>query len=135
MKTKVYESLVIINAAIEEDQIETALTRITETITVNGGEIIEIEKWGRKRLTYPIEKSKSGYYAIFRFKAPTDLIAKLERMYQLDEHIVRHVTLSLNKFALEHIEKMKSQSKNELVIEKGEESVSVIESEEKVNED
>lgn len=108
MKRKNYESLVIINAAIEEDQIEAAINRIKETITINGGEILELEKWGRKRLAYPIDKAKSGYYALFRFNASVDLISKLERVYQLDEYIIRYLTIALDKFAMEYIEKGKS---------------------------
>lgn len=117
MQKKHYESAVIINAAIEEDQIEAVISRIEDLIRVNGGEIIEVEKWGRKRLAYTLEKTKSGYYAIFRFVAPTDLIAKLDRMYQLDEFILRHLTIALDKFALEYIEKVKTQKAEEKLAE------------------
>lgn len=107
MKTSVYESAILINAALDDQQIESILTRVKELITNNGGEILELENWGRKRLAYPVEKSKIGYYAIFRFDALGDIIAKLERAYSLDEHILRFVTLKLSKFALEQIEKNK----------------------------
>lgn len=113
MQRKHYESAVIINAAIEEDQIEATINRISEIIRVNGGEIIDVDKWGRKRLAYTVEKTKSGYYVIFRFVAPTDLIAKLERMYQLDEFVLRYLTISLDKFAVEYLEKAKAQKAQE----------------------
>lgn len=113
MLKKNYESAVIINAAIEEEQIEATINRIAELIRVNGGEIVDIDKWGRKRLAYTVEKTKSGYYVIFRFVAPTDLIAKLERMYQLDEFILRHIIIVLDKFALEYMEKVKNQKAQE----------------------
>jgi len=48
-----------------------------------------------------------GYYAIFRFDSPPDLISKLERFYQLDENIVRYLTIKLSSDALEQIEKDK----------------------------
>jgi len=116
MKRNHYESTAIINAAIEEEQIEATINRILELIKVNGGEIIEVDKWGRKRLAYAIEKTKSGYYVVIRFEAPTDLIAKLERLYQLDEYILRHLTIVLDKFALEYFEEnktRKAQAKSE----------------------
>jgi small subunit ribosomal protein S6 len=113
MQKKHYESAVIINAAIEEEQIEATINRISELIRVNGGEIFEVEKWGRKRLAYTLDKTKSGYYVIFRFAAPTDLIAKLERMYQLDEFVLRFLTIVLDKFALEYIEKTKAAKAQE----------------------
>jgi small subunit ribosomal protein S6 len=108
-----YESSVIINAAIEEEQIEATIKRIEEIIRTNGGEIVDVEKWGRKRLAYAVNKTKSGYYAIIRFKAPSELISKLERMYQLDEYIFRYLTIKLDKFALEYLDKSKAQKEQE----------------------
>ena len=83
-----------------------------ETITTHGGELIEVDKWGRKRLAYPIKKAKSGYYVVIRFSATTDLVATLERNYRLDENIIRYLTIQLDKFALEAIAKQKEASKN-----------------------
>lgn len=110
MTKRHYESVVILNAALEDEQIETTLTRIQETLKTNGSEISEIDRWGRKRLAYPIQKSKSGYYAIFRFEAPTEVIKELERIYRLDETIVRYLTIMLGKEDLEHIARMKERA-------------------------
>jgi small subunit ribosomal protein S6 len=113
MKTNTYESAVIINAALDDEQIEEIISRIKDFIINNGGEIRAIENWGRKRLAYMINKSKIGYYAIFRFDAPTDIISKMERNYSLDEHILRYLTISLDKDAIEHLEKDRSDSPSE----------------------
>ena len=113
MRKQTYESVVLINAALEDEQVETTITRIQETITSHGGEIIELDKWGRKRLAYPIKKSKSGYYIVIRFESTTDLIATLERNYRLDENIIRYLTIALDKYALEAIAKQKEMQKAE----------------------
>jgi small subunit ribosomal protein S6 len=76
MQKGVYESAILINAALDDQQIESIITRVKDLVTNNGGEIREIENWGRKRLAYPVAKSKIGYYAIFRFDAPGDIVAK-----------------------------------------------------------
>ena len=102
MKTNHYESVVIINAALEDDQINSTCGRIEELIKSNGGEITDIDKWGRKRLAYPIQKSKSGYYSVYRFVAPREVVSKLERAYRLDESIIRYLTIVLDKKAIEH---------------------------------
>lgn len=104
MKTNVYESAVLINAALDDEQIDSIISRIKETIVNNGGEIREIENWGRKRLAYMVKKSKIGYYVIFRFNAPSTLISKLERYYTLDEYILRYLTIKLDADAVEHLE-------------------------------
>ncbi|HQF43142.1 MAG TPA: 30S ribosomal protein S6 [Ignavibacteriaceae bacterium] len=110
MRTGVYESAILINAALDDQQIDAILTKIKDFIISNGGTIREIENWGRKRLAYPVAKSKIGYYAIYRFDAPRDMVAKLERIYLLDEQILRHLTLNLSNDAIEQLEKNKTLS-------------------------
>jgi small subunit ribosomal protein S6 len=108
MKTNAYESAVIINAALDDEQIENEVSRLKEYIVNLGGEIIEVDKWGRKRLAYMVNKSKIGYYAIYRFYAPSNIIAKLERSYILDDNILRFLTIQLDQDALEYFEKNKT---------------------------
>src|SRR3989339_1162673 len=107
MRQQTYESAVLINASLDDPQIEGVVSKIKETITANGGEIREIENWGRRRLAYMVNKSKIGYYAIFRFDAPTTIISKLERFCNLDDHILRFINIKLDAIALEQIEKNK----------------------------
>ena len=108
MKTNAYESTVMINAALDDDQIEVEVSRLQENIINFGGEIIEVEKVGRKRLAYIVNKSKIGYYAIFRFNAPSNVVAKLERSYGLNDNVLRFLTILLDKDALEYFEKNKA---------------------------
>jgi small subunit ribosomal protein S6 len=110
MTKKMYESAVLISAALEEDQIQSIISRIKELISSNDGEIKDIEEWGRKRLAYMIKKSKIGYYIIFQFNAYPQIISTLEKFYKLDENILRYLTIKLTKNALEQIEKNKALS-------------------------
>lgn len=113
MDKKVYESAVLLNAALDDEQIENLISRIKENINSNGGEIIEVENWGRKRLAYMVKKSKIGYYIFFRFNSPSNLITKLERFYSLEENILRYLTVYLDKDALEQLEFNKKQNSAE----------------------
>ena len=108
MKSNVYESAVMINAALDDDQIDVEVSRLTDNIVNFGGEIIDVEKVGRKRLAYVVNKSKIGYYAIFRFNAPSNIVAKLERSYSLNDNVLRFLTIVLDKDALEYFEKNKA---------------------------
>jgi small subunit ribosomal protein S6 len=108
LKTNAYESAVMINAALDDDQIDVEVSRLTDNIVNFGGEIIDVEKVGRKRLAYIVNKSKIGYYAIFRFNAPSIIVAKLERSYSLNDNILRFLTIRLDKDALEYFEKNKA---------------------------
>jgi small subunit ribosomal protein S6 len=98
----------MINAALDDEQIEVEVSRLQENIINFGGEIIEVEKVGRKRLAYIVNKSKIGYYAIFRFNAPSNLVTKLERSYSLNDNVLRFLTILLDKDALEYFEKNKA---------------------------
>lgn len=105
-----YESAVLINAALDDEQIQSIVSHIKEIIINSDGKIIEIEDWGRKRLAYVVKKSKIGYYVIFRFNALPNVNSKLERFYKLDENILRYLTIKLSEIALEQIEKNKPET-------------------------
>jgi small subunit ribosomal protein S6 len=98
----------MINAALDDDQLEAEVARLQENIINFGGEIIEVDKVGRKRLAYIVNKSKIGYYAILRFNAPSNIVAKLERSYSLNDNVLRFLTIALDKDALEYFEKNKA---------------------------
>ncbi len=99
-ENKIYETTFIVNAALDDAQVDTVIEKVKELIVKNGGDVRSLEKWGRKRLAYTIEKKNNGFYAFFEFKAPGELIAKLERHYHFDEQIIRHLTIQLDKKAL-----------------------------------
>lgn len=107
MKTNHYESVVIYNASLEDEQIDAAVKRIMELHKANDSEILDVDKWGRRRLAYPIKNAKTGYYVVYRFKSNRDFISKLERAYRLDEIVIRYLTVVLDKDALEYISKAK----------------------------
>ncbi len=110
MKVKNYESVIILNATLEDDQIEVSLNKVLDSIKSYGGEIKDMDRWGRKRLAYPIDKAKSGYYVVIRFAAPTEAIARIERVYRLDETVIRFLTVELTKEAIEYFETQKGKA-------------------------
>lgn len=97
---RLYESTLIVNAYLDDAQIDQTIGRVQDFIVNNGGEITSLTKWGRKRLAYPIRKKNNGFYVIIEFRAPGNLVASLERFYQLDETVIRYLTIQLDKKAL-----------------------------------
>jgi small subunit ribosomal protein S6 len=95
-----YETAFIVNAGLDDPQIDAVVEKVKETIAKHGGAVKDVDLWGRKRFAYPIKKKNNGYYAILGFEGPGDLVAKLERHYQLDENILRYLTIVLDKHAL-----------------------------------
>jgi small subunit ribosomal protein S6 len=97
---RTYETTFIVNASLDDAQIENVIARVQDTITKNGGEITSTNKWGRKRLAYTINKKTNGFYVNMEFVAPNTLLTLLERSYQLDEMILRYLTVALDSKSL-----------------------------------
>ncbi len=98
--SRLYETTFIVNASLDDAQVEAVIARVQETITKNGGTIQAVNKWGRKRLAYPINKRTNGFYVNVEFEAPGTVLAFLERSYQLDEMVLRNLTIALDRKAL-----------------------------------
>jgi small subunit ribosomal protein S6 len=101
MNKKLYESTFIINAALDDAQIDAVIEKVKDLVTKNGGEMRDLAKWGRKRFVYTIRKKNNGFYVVCEFFGGGDIIPKLERHYQLDENIIRYLTIALDKKALQ----------------------------------
>jgi small subunit ribosomal protein S6 len=96
-----YETTFIVNASLEDTQVDAIINHIQEVITRNGGEITALNKWGRKRLAYTIKKKNNGFYVNIEFMGTGSLVPQLERMYLLDENILRFLTIHRDKRALQ----------------------------------
>ena len=90
-----YESTFIIKGTLDDKDIEAIVAKAESFIQKNGGTVIDMERWGRKKLAYQIGHETQGAYVSAHFTSSGDLITKLERMYSLDESIIRFLTLSM----------------------------------------
>ena len=100
-KQKIYETTFIVNAGLDDPQIDVIIDKVKELIVKHGGEIMELAKWGRKRFAYPIKKKNNGFYVLCEFTSSGDIVARLERHFQLDENIIRFLILALDKKSLQ----------------------------------
>ncbi len=100
-KQKIYETTFIVNAGLDDPQIDAVIDKVKDLITKHGGEIMELAKWGRKRFAYPIKKKNNGFYVLCEFKSGGDIVARLERHFQLDENIIRFLIIALDKKSLQ----------------------------------
>lgn len=96
-ETRNYETIFILDSILEDEKVDSIVTKYNNFLTKNGGEVNVTDKWGRKKLAYPIKKKYTAHYISLEFTAPPDLIAKLERAYHLDDDILRFLTVSFDK--------------------------------------
>ncbi len=99
---RLYESTFIINAALEEPDVEAVIRRVTDYIENHGGQFVEMSKWGRRRLAYPIKKKYNGYYVYMAFESAPEVLPLVERFFILEENVLRHLTLELSEKLREH---------------------------------
>lgn len=106
-----YEFTYIINAVLGDEQIKAVVERINKLVKENDGEITEVDEWGSRRLSYPINKKRNGYYVNMYMQAPGDLIVRLERALEIDDDVLRYMTLRMDAKMLRSYEAKKSTPK------------------------
>eukprot|EP00658_Telonema_sp_P-2_P012549 TRINITY_DN14776_c0_g1_i1.p1 TRINITY_DN14776_c0_g1~~TRINITY_DN14776_c0_g1_i1.p1 ORF type:complete len:129 (-),score=18.43 TRINITY_DN14776_c0_g1_i1:95-481(-) len=95
-----YETVFILNPVLSDDQMKDAVGSFEAVLKNNGAEVINVEKWGLKKLAYPIQHKSTGFYNLIEFKADTSLIKTLEVEFKRDEKVMRFLTIALNKHAI-----------------------------------
>ncbi len=105
-----YETVFILNPVLSEDQVKEAVQKFEQLLTSKGGEFIAKEDWGLKKLAYPIQNKKSGFYHLFDFNAPGEAIDPFEIEFRRDERIMRYLTVKLDKHAVAWADKRRSRN-------------------------
>ncbi|MBN2013435.1 30S ribosomal protein S6 [candidate division KSB1 bacterium] len=105
----------MIDSLLKAEEIDSTIDKVERNIVNNGGEILKVDRWGKKRLAYEIKKRQYGYYVEILFKSVGDIIKIIEREYGLDENLLRYLTLKLDKKAVAYYEsKLNEASKKEV---------------------
>ena len=86
-----YELAVIISAKLEDDARTEALEKVKELITRFGGNIINVDEWGKKRLAYEIQKMKEGYYYFIHFEADATAPSEIESRIRIMDGVIRYL--------------------------------------------
>ena len=93
-KLRKYETLFVIHPDRVEER-EGVIEKLTEIIQQDGGEVLKKDEWGLRRLAYPIEKKRQGYYILMEFVAPAQTPPKLEQFFRIDERVIRFIVVKL----------------------------------------
>ncbi|UCD58970.1 MAG: 30S ribosomal protein S6 [Candidatus Hydrogenedentota bacterium] len=88
-----YEVLFVIQPDASEETISEATEKAQDQVTRNGGIILGLENWGRKKLAYEIKRFTEGVYVKMDFEAPGDVVDKLARHFALSEAVIRYQTV------------------------------------------
>jgi small subunit ribosomal protein S6 len=94
---KNYETIFILDSLADDDKIESQIKKYSDFLTKNGSEVTNTDRWGRRKFAYPIKKKHTGFYVSIEFASGADIVAKLDRVYHLDENVLRYLTVSYDK--------------------------------------
>ena len=94
-----YETLFIVDVTNGEEAAKASVAKFTDIIAKNA-EIVEVSDWGKRRLAYPINDKPEGYYTVVTFKSEPAFPAELERLFNIDENVMRSLVLRLEHEAV-----------------------------------
>ena len=94
---RVYEVLFIIAPYVEEGDIDTLITQLSDVATNQGARVAKIDRMGRRRLAYQIQKFTEGYYVVFTVEGTGAEIAEVERRMRVTDAIIRYITIRIDE--------------------------------------
>lgn len=97
---KQYETVFIMNPVLSEQQVKETVKNYAGLIKKLEGKVLFTESWGLRKLAYPIDKKKTGFYHLFEFTAPSIAIETLELEMKRDVSILRTLTTLLDKHSI-----------------------------------
>ncbi|TBW29026.1 30S ribosomal protein S6 [Gramella sp. KN1008] len=106
-----YETVFILNPVLSDEQIKETVKKYEDFLVSKGAEMVAKEDWGLRKLAYPIQHKKSGFYHLFEFKAPGEVIEPLELEFRREERMMRYLTVKLDKHAIAWAEKRRKRNK------------------------
>lgn len=93
-----YETVFIARQDVSAKQVEDYAKAFSKIVNDNGGSTKKIESWGLRTLAYKINKNRKGHYTLLHFDAPATAIVEMERNIGLNEDVLRHLTVKIEKF-------------------------------------
>jgi small subunit ribosomal protein S6 len=88
-----YEMVVIVKAGLEEEGTNAVVEKITNLITANGGELVGVDSWGKRRLAYEINDMREGVYFLVNFKGIPATAKELDRVLKITDEVLRFMII------------------------------------------
>ncbi len=123
-----YETIVIVDPDIGEEQRAPVFDRIRELVPQKGGLVVEFDEWGARKMAYQVKKKKRGYYLRVDYCGTGDLVNEMERQFRIDDRVLKYMTILLeDDVDMESIQEKMSQAGKEAVTEAPAEAVAAVE--------
>ena len=100
-----YETMVLLSPELTDETVDEKVSGFENKVTEGGGEILNVERWGKKRLAYPIQRQRHGIYFIVTYHSEPEVVADIERDMRIDEETWRYMTVRMDEVLLRKLEK------------------------------
>ena len=108
-----YELTYVISGVVQQNQVDDIVRKVNHLIESNDGDVLEVDEWGNQRLAYEIDRKRSGYYVNMYFQAPGELVQRLEGELEINDDVLRYLTLRMDAKMQRHYEKRKKRQAQE----------------------
>jgi small subunit ribosomal protein S6 len=115
----VYETIIILDSLLSPEEIENHINRVKEVIETQGGKVTAIDRWGKRRLAYEIQKKQYGFYVAMEFEAIGNIPLVLQNEYNYNDKMIRYLTYRYSK------NKLKARNKEMELRAQGKEPVQI----------
>jgi small subunit ribosomal protein S6 len=86
-----YELGFILNPEVSEEQSHALLERVEQIVSNYDGQVVRVNQWGRRRLAYPIQHHRDGFYVFFDMILTPETVLELDRTMKVSEEVLRHL--------------------------------------------
>jgi len=103
---RIYEELFILKPDIPEEEVDPFVEQLRTNLTSAGATVDKVDKWGKRRLAYRVEKYREGFYVLLQFTAPPEAVKELERRLRVSDSVLKYLTVRIDE-TLKRLEKRK----------------------------
>lgn len=103
---RIYECLFIVKPDATEEEIDAFIEGLTKNLATAGGTVDKVEKWGKRRLAYRVEKNREGYYVLLQFTAGPQTVREFERRMRVADMVLKYLTVRIDEL-LKRLDKKK----------------------------
>ncbi len=108
-----YEHVFLARQDLAQAQVDVLAANATSIIETNGGKVIKTETWGLRTLAYKIAKNRKAHYVMLEFEAPGNVVAELERQTQINEDVIRYMSIKVDAHEAGPSAMMRKQERSE----------------------
>jgi small subunit ribosomal protein S6 len=117
-----YEQVCILRPSLSEEEITRIIDTAAQLIQEDEGSVIFLNKWGMRKLAYPIKKESQGYYVLCDFAASPAVVAEIERKFRIDDAVLKYLTVKISDaISGEEIETARSEAEARAIVPESEE--------------